>query len=56
MEKFIDILNDLIIERGLSLRKLSDESGVSATQYCKYLKGVRPTLDVAIRISNYFKC
>ena len=56
MEKFIDILNDLIIESKLSLRKLAINSGVSAIQYSKYLRGVRPTLDVAVRIANYFKC
>ena len=56
MEKFIDILNDLIIEKKLSLRKLATESGVSANQYSRYLKGAIPTIPVAIKIANYFNC
>ena len=55
MEKFNEILNDLIIDSGLSLRKLSKDSGISANQYSKYLKGSIPTLAVAIRLANYFK-
>lgn len=56
MDKFADILGDLIKERGLSLRKLAGESGVSAIQYSKYLRGAYPTIEVAIRISNFFQC
>ena len=55
MEKFSDILNDLIIDKGLSLRKLAEDSGISANQYSKYLKGAIPTISVAVRIANYFK-
>ena len=55
MEKFSDILNDLIIEKGLSLRKLAEESKVSANQYSKYLKGTIPTVAVAVRLADYFK-
>ena len=55
MEKFSEILNDLIIDKGLSLRKLAEDSGISANQYSKYLKGSIPTIPVAIRIANYFK-
>lgn len=56
MEKFIDILNDLIIEKNLSLRKLASESNISAIQYSKYLKGSIPTIPVAVRMANYFNC
>ena len=55
MEKFSDILNDLIIDKGLSLRKLAEDSGISANQYSKYLKGAVPTIPVAVRLANYFK-
>lgn len=52
--KFADILKDLIEDKGLSLRKLATESGVSAVQYGKYLKGAYPKIFVADRIANYF--
>lgn len=52
--KFADILKDLIEDKGLSLRKLATESGVSAVQYGKYLKGAYPKLFVAERIAKYF--
>lgn len=55
MEKFIDILNDLIIDSKLSLRKLAEASGVSANQYSRYLKGAIPTIPVAVKMANYFK-
>ena len=29
---------------------------MSAIQYSRYLKGAYPTIDVAVRIANYFKC
>ena len=56
MESFSEILSDLIVEKGLSLRKLATESGVSAVQYGKYLKGSIPNLSVAVKIANYFQC
>ncbi len=55
MEKFSEILNDLIIDSRLSLRKLAEDSGISANQYSKYLKGSIPTIPVAVRLANYFK-
>ena len=54
MEKFADVLNDLIAESGLSLRALAAKSNVSAKQYSEYLRGVYPGVDVAVRIANYF--
>lgn len=56
MEKFSEILNDLILESGLSLRALATKSKVSAVQYGKYLKGSYPRVEVAVRIANYFNC
>lgn len=53
---FQEILKELITQKGLSLRTLSKESKVSAVQYSKYLRGAFPTIDVAIRIANYFNC
>ena len=49
-------LRDLIIESGLSLRKLAEQSKVSATQYSMYLRGTLPTIDAACRICLYFDC
>ena len=54
--KFSEILKDLIEEKGLSLRKLAVESNVSAVQYSKYMRGSCPTIDVAVRIADYFDC
>lgn len=54
--KFSEILKDLIDDKGLSLRKLAVESNVSSIQYSKYLRGVSPTIDVAVRIADYFDC
>ena len=56
MYNFSDILSDLIEEKGLSLRKVAIESKVSAIQYSKYLRGNYPTVDVAVRIADYFNC
>lgn len=56
MNNFADILRDLIEESGLSLRGLAEASGVSSTQYSKYLKGSIPTIDPAFRICKYFGC
>lgn len=53
---FQEILKELIAEKSISLRTLSKESGVSAVQYSKYLHGAYPTIDVAIKIANYFNC
>ncbi len=54
MEDFIEILNDLIASSGLTLRRLEKESGVSAMQYSRYLNGSTPTIDIVVKIANYF--
>lgn len=54
MEKFAEILKDLIDEKGLSLRALAKESGVSAVQYGRYLKGTYPKANIATKIALYF--
>lgn len=56
MEKFAEILKDIIIDKNLNDSDIAKESGVSATQIGKYKKGVIPTLDVAIRLASYFGC
>lgn len=55
MEKFKDILKDLIIDDGnKSLRTLSKLINVSAFQLGKFLKGSMPNINNALKISNYF--
>ena len=56
MEIFIENLKDLILQSGLSLRQLAKESGVTAMQYSRYLKGSIPTIDVTLKIAKYFHC
>jgi len=56
MEDFKEILKELVSETGLSLRRLSIESGVSSMQYSRYLRGAVPTIKVTLRIAEYFNC
>ena len=56
MSNFVEILSDLVKEKGLSLRQLSKESGVNVMQFSRYLKGATPTIDVALKLSKYFNC
>lgn len=56
MDEFKEILKDLINDTGLSLRQLSKESGVSAMQYSRYLRGSIPTINVILKIAKYFDC
>ncbi len=56
MNTFSDILRDLIADERVSLRKLSERSNVAAIQYSRYIRGSYPTIDVAVRIANYFHC
>ena len=53
---FNEVLEDLILEKNLSLRQLAKESKVSAMCYSKYLNGSIPNVKNAITIANYFKC
>ncbi len=56
MEVFIANLKELIFETNKSLRQLAEESGVSAMQFSRYLKGSIPTIDVTLKIAKYFNC
>ncbi len=54
--KFSEVLNDLITQKDMSLRKIAKECGVSASQLSKYLKGYNPTIQIAVKLANYFDC
>lgn len=56
MDTFVENLRDLISEKGLSLRQLAKESGVTATQYSRYLRGAIPTIGITLKIAEYFDC
>ena len=56
MEIFREILQDLVTESGLSLRALAQASGVTATQYSRYLHSGIPTLPIVLKIAVYFDC
>lgn len=53
---FHEILNDLVLEKGLSLKAIERQSGISSSQMSKYLKLTTPSVEVAIRIADYFDC
>lgn len=56
MELFRENLRDLIDETNMSLRQLEKESGVSAMQYSRYLRGSIPTIKVTLKIAKFFDC
>lgn len=55
-EVFKENLKDLIEDKGLSLRKIEKESGISSSQYSRYLKGIIPSIEVLTKIAKYFNC
>lgn len=56
LETFSEILNDLVIDSGLSLRQIGINSGIDSAQYSRYLHGSYPSIPVALRIALYFDC
>lgn len=56
MDKFCEILKDLIEDKSLSLRKIEKECGISSSQLSRYKNGIIPTIDILIKLSNYFDC
>jgi len=56
MEKFSEILKDLIDEKSLSLRTIEKETGIPSSQLSRYLKSTIPNLSTAVRLSEYFNC
>ena len=56
MEKFSEILKDFVLESGKSLRQIEKESGVASSQISRDLKNTIPSLEIAIKLSQYFNC
>jgi len=54
--EFSDILEDLIQEKNISLRKISQMTNLSAMQLSKYLHGSIPNINSALILANYFNC
>lgn len=55
MEKFADILKDLMLDRHIkSIRELGRLTKIPATYFSQYFKGRIPTIDIAIKLSNFF--
>ncbi len=53
---FSDVLNDLIIESGLSKRQIAIKCGITTSQMTSFLRGAIPTIKTIIKLSNYFNC
>lgn len=55
MEKFIERLKELRIEKGLTQLALANETGLSQSAIASWEKGTRtPTAPVIITLSRYF--
>ena len=53
--KFVEILNDLLIERGKTKVELSTEADIPYTTICGWLKAGRlPDYNALIKLSKYF--
>jgi len=57
MEKFADILKDLIEEKGLSLRKIATDSNLVTNQLSHYINDkLYPSIKSALKLAKYFDC
>lgn len=56
MKILAENLKDLIIEKGVSLREIERNCGVSSSNLSRYLKETTPKVSVAIKLCNYFEC
>lgn len=56
MEKFSEIIKDLIDEQNLSLRKIGLECGFTSGQLSRWVNGKIPTIDNAVKLCKYFDC
>lgn len=56
MENFVDILKDLITDTNKSINQIGRESGVAGTLLSRYLRGIYPSIDFAVKIAKYFHC
>ena len=54
--KFKEILEDFIILENCSKRELDKRIDISSSQIIRYLQGVLPEFESAIKIANYFGC
>ena len=54
--KFAEILGDLIIESGLSKRKVALGCHITTSQMASFLRGAIPSVASAVRIACYFNC
>ena len=53
---FVEILNDLLLERGKTKVELSNEAGIPYTTICGWLKAGRlPDYNAIIKLANYFQ-
>ena len=54
MDKFIQNLNYLLEQKGISRNKLSKEVGIGESTIRSWYKGTIPTIDKVIKLSQYF--
>lgn len=53
---FSEILNDLIIDNGLTKRQFAIKCKITTSQMTSFLRGAIPSIETAVRIANYFSC
>ena len=56
MDNFKDILSELIAQKGISVQKLSEITGINRRQIYFYLNGTLPTVQNAIKICSAVDC
>ncbi len=56
MANFQENLQELIAEKGLSLRKIGEDSEFTSGQLSEYLHGAYPTVEKGIKLAEYFDC
>ena len=56
MFSFSEILKDLILENGKSLRNIGLESGIPHSQLSRYIRNTIPKVEVSIKLAKYFNC
>ena len=54
--KFSDNFKDLMQERGVNIRSLSQELEIDDSSLYDYLYGALPSIEYAVRLANYFDC
>lgn len=57
LPEFAEILESLMIEKGLNTSKLSKEVGINITSISRYLHSERtPTVENIVKLADYFCC